>query len=44
MLLIFISKLSLKIYYINITTQKINNFVSKAFEIVLASFQIEDKL
>lgn len=43
-ILAYASKLSLKICYTNIKTQKINNSNLKIFEIVLTSFQIENKL
>lgn len=38
MTLILISKLGFKIWYINIRTPKINNFILKIFKITLASF------
>lgn len=37
-------KLSLKIRSINVRVYKIDGFTLKAFEIVMASFQIEKKL
>lgn len=37
-------KLGLQVYYKNIGTQKIDGSTFKTFEIVLASFQIEDKI
>ena len=37
-------KLGLKIHLINVKAQKIDNSTLETFEIVLASFQIEDKL
>lgn len=44
MMPIYILKLSLGIDYINVKTQKYNCSIFKMFEIVLASFHIEDKL
>ena len=40
----YILKLGLKVCSINVKVQKIDGFTLKMFEIVLASFQIEDKL
>ena len=40
----YASKLSLKVYHINIGAQKIDSSILEIFEIVLASFQMEDKL
>lgn len=40
----FAFKLGLKIYYTNIGAKKIDNFTPETFEMVLTSFQIEDKL
>ena len=37
-------KLDLKICYINVKAQKIDSSIFKTFEMVLASFQVEDKL
>ena len=39
----YISKLSLRVRYTNIGAQKINSFTFEIFEMVLASFQVEDK-
>lgn len=36
-------KLGLKIYHIDVKAQKIDSFILKTFEIILASFQVEDK-
>lgn len=36
-------KLGLKIRHTNVRAQKIDNFTLKTFEMVLASFQLEDK-
>lgn len=43
MTLAYASKLDLKTYHTNIEAHKIDNSTLKTFEIVLASFQIEDK-
>lgn len=40
----YVAKLILKVRHINIGAQKINGSTLKTFEIVLASFQVEDKL
>lgn len=40
---LYITKLRFKIWPINIRTQKINSFIFKIFNIILASFQVEDK-
>ena len=40
----YVSKLDLKICPTNIATYKINDSTLKTFEMVLASFQIKDKL
>ena len=40
----YTSKLGLKICYINVRAQKIDGFTFKIFGIVIASFQIEDKI
>ena len=40
----YVLKLGLKIYPINVKAQKIDNFTFKMFEMVLASFQIENTL
>ena len=37
-------KLGLKIYFTNVGVQKINNSTLKTFKIILASFQVENKL
>lgn len=37
-------KLDLKVCHTNIKAQKIDSFTLKTFKIVLASFQVEDKL
>ena len=44
MTLEYVSKLGLKVRLTNIKTQKIDNFTLKTFEMVLASFQVENKL
>ena len=44
MILGYILKLGLKIRLINVKILKINIFTFKTFEIVLANFQVEDKL
>lgn len=41
---IYAAKLGLKIQSINVKAQKIDGSTFKTFEIVLASFQIEEKL
>ena len=38
----YISKLGLKIRHINVKAQKIDGSTLETFEIVLASFQVED--
>ena len=40
----YVSRLSLKVYCTNIRAQKIDSFTLKTFRIVLANFQVEDKL
>ena len=40
----YASKLGLKICFIDVKAQKIDNSTLKTFEIVLTSFQVEDKL
>ena len=40
----YASKLVLKIRFPKIEAPKIDGFILKTFEIVLASFQVEDKL
>ena len=40
----YLLKLGLKVRFINIKAQKINGFIVETFEMILASFQIEDKL
>ena len=40
----YTSKLGLKVRPINVGAQKINNSILGTFEMVLASFQVEDKL
>lgn len=37
-------KLNLKACYINIRSQKIDDSIFETFELVIASFQVEDKL
>ena len=44
MKLVYALKLGLKIYLTNVKAQKIDGSTLKTFKIVLASFQIEDKL
>ena len=41
---VYTLKLGLKIYTTNVGAQKINNFILKTFRMVLASFEMEDKL
>lgn len=41
---IYLAKLSLKVCYINVKAQKIDNSIIKTFGIVLVNFQIKDKL
>lgn len=43
MTLVFVLKLGLKIYHINVKTSKIDGSILQTFKMVLASFQIEDK-
>ena len=38
------SKLGLKVYFTNVRAQKIDGSIFKTFGIVLASFQVKDKL
>lgn len=40
----YIAKIGPKVCFINIVAQKINSSTFNIFEIVLASFQVEDKL
>lgn len=40
----FASKLDLMIYRTHVGAQKIDNFTLEIFEMILTSFQIEDKL
>ena len=40
----YVLKLGLKVYSTNVGAQKIDGFILKIFEMVLASFQVEDKL
>ena len=40
----YASKLGLKVCPTNVGAQKINGFTFETFEMVLASFQVEDKL
>ena len=40
----YISQLNLKIYYINVEAEKIDNSIFKIFEMVLISLEIENKL
>ena len=42
--LVYTSKLDLKVYHTNIGAQKIDGSTPKTFKMVLASFQVEDKL
>lgn len=44
MILKYASKQSFKICATNIKAQKIDSFIFKTFKIILASFQIKDKL
>lgn len=44
MTLVYTVKLSFQIRCTNVDTQKIDGFIFKMFEIVLASFQVDDKL
>lgn len=44
MTLTYTVKLGLKVYYTNVGAQKIDISTCETFEIVFASFQIEDKL
>lgn len=44
MILAFVSKLDLKMHYINIRAQNIKDSTFKIFEIILPSFWIKDKL
>lgn len=44
MILIYAAKLNLEFRYTNLGVYNINNFIFKTFQIVLASFQVEDKL
>ena len=44
MTLAYTSKLALNIYSTNVKAQKIDGSTIETFEIVLASFQVEDKL
>ena len=44
MTLAYILKLGFKVYHTNIKAQKIDGFTLNPFEIVLADFQIENKL
>ena len=44
MTLRYASKLGLKVYSSNVIVQKIDSLTFKIFEIVLASFQIKNKL
>ena len=44
MILWYILKLGLKIRLINVKAQKIDDFILEMFEIVLASFQVKNKL
>ena len=44
MTLRYTSKLGLEIYFTNVKVQKTNDFIFKTFEIVLASFQVKNKL
>ena len=42
--LVYVSRLGLRVYRTNIRAQKIDGSTLKTFEMVLASFQVEDKL
>lgn len=44
MILVYILKLDFQVYYTNIKAQKIDDSIFKIFKIVLASFQIKNKL
>lgn len=44
MTLIYMSKLGFSAQYTNVKTQKIVSSIFQTFEMILASFQIEDKL
>lgn len=44
MTLVYTAKLDLKIRPTNVGAQKIDGFILKIFEIVIASFQVDDKL
>ena len=44
MTLVYASKLDLKVYYTDVGAQKIDGPTLKTFGIVLANFQVEDKL
>lgn len=44
MTLTYVFKLNLKIYFINIKTQKIDSSIFNTFEIVLANFLVKNKL
>ena len=44
MTLEYTSKLGLKIYFTNVRAQKINDSILKMFRMILASFQMEDKI
>lgn len=43
-ILVYIAKLRLKIRFTKINVQKINNFILKMFKIILANFQVENKI
>lgn len=40
---IYLLKLGLKVYHINIRTEKIDGLIIEIFEIILSSFQLKDK-
>lgn len=43
MTLVYILKLDFKVYYTNVRVQKIDGFIFKIFEMIIANFQIEKK-
>ena len=43
MTLAYATKLGLKVYYIDVGAQKIDSSIFETFEIILASFKVEDK-
>ena len=44
MILAYVLRLGLRVYHTNVGAQKIDGSTLKTFEMVLASFQVEDKL